>query len=94
MFTRFRQAHGESRLLIDAPGHLLTPDDADDAVSILVVSLLFVWSCHVLTSSGRDVLFVSHDEVGWFASRDEAIAGSVRLKIEETWSEMSDSEGC
>ena len=91
MFTRFRQAHGESRPLIDAPGHLLTPDEADDAVSILVVSLQFVWDCHVLTSSGRDAVFVSHDEFGWFASRDESVAGSFRRQIEETWSETADT---
>jgi hypothetical protein len=85
LFSRFRQAMGESRPLIEAPGHLLTPVEADDAVSIFVVSLQFVWDCHVLTSSGRDVLFVSHDEFGWFASRDQSVAESVR-QIEETWS--------
>ena len=84
---RFRQALGESRPLIDAPAHLVTPEEADDAVSILVVSLQFVWNCHILTSSGRDTIFVSHDEYGWFASCDESVADSVRPKIEETWSE-------
>jgi len=87
LFTRFRQTLGESRPLIDAPGHLLTPEEADDAVSILVVSLQFVWDCHILTSSGRNAVFVSHDEFGWFASRDESVADSVRKKIEETWGE-------
>ena len=92
LFTRFRQAHGESRPLIEAPGHLLTPEEVDDAVSILVVSLQFVWNCHILTSSGRDAVFVSHDEFGWFASRDESVADSVRQKIEETWSETVDTK--
>lgn len=91
LFTRFRQAIGESRQLIDVPGHLLTPAEADDAVSILVVSLQFVWNCHILTSSGRDVVFVSHDKFGWFASRDESVAESVRRQIEETWSETADT---
>jgi hypothetical protein len=91
LFTRFRQALGESRPLIDAPGHLLTPEEADDAVSILLVSLQFVWNCHILTSSGRDAVFVSHDEFGWFASRAASVAESVRQKIEETWSETVDT---
>ena len=91
LFTRFRQAHGESRPLIDASGHMLTSDETDDAVSILIVSLQFVWNCHLLTSSGRDAVFVSHDEFGWFASRDESITESVRQKIEETWSETVDT---
>jgi hypothetical protein len=33
LFTRFREAFGEKRPLIEAPGHLLTPGEADDAVS-------------------------------------------------------------
>src|SRR5215212_2733125 len=41
LFTRFRQGFGESRPLIDAPGQLLTPDEANDTISILVVSLQF-----------------------------------------------------
>lgn len=86
LFTRFRLALGESRPLIDAPGHLLTPADVEDAVSIVVVSLQFFWNCHILTSSGRDAVFVSHDEVGWFASRDESVAESMRQKIEKLWS--------
>ena len=92
LFTRFRQAHGEARPLIDAPGHLLKPDEADDAVSILVVSLEFVWNCHILTTSGRDAVFVSHDEFGWFASRDESVTDSVRQEIEESWSHIKSPE--
>jgi hypothetical protein len=91
LFSRFRQALGEHRPLIETPGHLLTPDEADDATSILIVSLQFVWDCHVFTSSGRDVVFVSHDEYGWFASRDESIAKSVGQKIADTWSEPADT---
>ena len=87
LFTRFREALGEHRPLIEAPGHLLTPDESEDSVSILVVSLQFVWDCHILTASGRDAVFVSHDEVGWFATRDESIAKIVRQKMAETWSE-------
>ncbi|MFN0129528.1 MAG: hypothetical protein ACKV19_22910 [Verrucomicrobiales bacterium] len=91
LFSRFRQAHGESRPLIEAPGNLLGSDEADDAVSILVVSLQFVWNCHILSSSGRDAVFVSHDEFGWFASRDEAVAASARRKIEKNWRAHKDN---
>jgi hypothetical protein len=45
LFTRFREAFGEKRPLIETPGHLLTPEEADDAISIIAVSLLFLWSC-------------------------------------------------
>ncbi len=91
LFTRFRQALGERRPLIEAPGHLVTPAEADDGLSILIVSLQFVWDCHILTASGRDAIFVSHDEFGWFASRDKSVTESVHQKIEEAWSEKADT---
>ena len=34
LFTRFREALGERRPLIEAPGHIVTPTDTDDAISI------------------------------------------------------------
>jgi hypothetical protein len=77
LFARFRQSFGETRPLIETPGHLLTPDETDDAISIISVSLLFVWDCHVLAASGRDAVFFSHDEYGWFASRDASVAIAV-----------------
>jgi hypothetical protein len=83
LFSRFRQAFGEHRPLIEAPGHLVTPDEIEDGVSILTTSLLFLWDCHVLTASGRDVVFVSHDGFGWFSSRDASVASSVSQQLKD-----------
>lgn len=76
LFSRFRQAFGEHRPLIEAPSQVVAPHEIEDGVSILTMSLLFLWDCHVLTASGRDVVFVSHDEFGWFGSRDASVAGT------------------
>ena len=81
LFTRFRSAFGEHRNLIDAPGHLVTPLERDDGIAVVLLSLVFVWDCHVISSSGRDALFISHDEYGWFGSRDAADAGSAAQKL-------------
>ena len=70
LFTRWREAFGETRPLIEAPGQLLGPHEVDDAVSLFVVSLQFIWDCHALCGSGSDAIHVSHDEYGWFASRN------------------------
>ncbi len=91
LFTRFRQALGERRPLIEAPGHLLAPAESDDAVSIIAVSLLFILDCHVLSASGRDAVFTSHDEFGWFASRDASIAQRVRKQMEASSIESTDT---
>jgi len=90
LFARFREAFGERRTLIEAPGHILTPEEKDDAVSIISVSLLFIWNCHVLSASGRDAVFISHDEFGWFASRDAAIAKSVEDRMREAFDQSKD----
>src|SRR5207249_780691 len=81
LVTRWRPGFGEVRPLIEAPGQLAEPPDLDDAVSILTVALLFVWDCHVITGSGRDALYVSHDEYGWFASRDPTIAATASERL-------------
>jgi|GEM_PF-2067399 len=83
LFDRFREGFGERRPLIEAPGHILTPQEAEDSVSIIAVALFFIWDCHILAASGRDAVFVSHDEVGWFASRDPSVTESVRIKLSE-----------
>ena len=81
LFARFRQAFGESRHLIDAPGHIVRPDEIDDGISVFVIACLFLWDCHVLSASGRDALFTSHDEYGWFASRDMSLTRSIRKRL-------------
>jgi hypothetical protein len=64
LFARFRAALGEQRPLIDIPGHLVDgPKDDDDGLSVLVVSMLFLWDCWVFSAAGA-VIWVSHDEIG------------------------------
>ncbi len=76
LLTRFREALGEHRSLIEAPGHIITASDKDDAISIVITALLFIWDCYGISSSGRDVFYFSHDEYCYFASRDAAVAAA------------------
>jgi hypothetical protein len=55
LFTRFREAFGEKRPWIDAPGHLLKPEEANDAISIISVALLFFWDCHLIPDATRSL---------------------------------------
>lgn len=91
LFDRFRQVFGESRPLIEAPGHVLAPAEREDAISILVVSVLYLWNCHVLSAHGDQALFVSHDEYGWFAVRDSNSIESVRKLLEKFGVLMADN---
>jgi hypothetical protein len=74
---------GEHRPLIEAPGQVLAPNEVEDCISIIAVALFFIWDCHILTASGRDAIFVSHDEFGWFASRDSSVAESIQKRLAE-----------
>ena len=80
LFTRFREALGERRPLIEAPGHLAFGSDKDDAISIIATSLLFIWDCYGISSTGRDAFYISHDEHCHFASRDAEVAEGVAAK--------------
>jgi hypothetical protein len=92
LFSRFRQSFREHRPLIDAPAHLVAPDEIEDGISILTMSLFFLWDCHVLTASGRDVVFVSHDEFGLFGSRDGSVAASVSEQLKDALGADSSSK--
>lgn len=86
LFSRFREAFNEHRPLIEAPGHLVNLTDMDDMVSIVAVATLFLWNCHVLSATGEQAMFVSHNEFGWFAVRDE----TRRLFIEQRLRQRGD----
>jgi len=46
----------------------------DDGISVLLAAVLFVWDCHVISSTGRDAVIISHDEYGSFVSREASVA--------------------
>lgn len=64
LFRRFRASYGISESLEERPGHLIRKKEFDAAVSTVVYSVLMLWDCHVLGSSGRPFVFYSHDEFG------------------------------
>ena len=84
LFSRFREALGEHRPLIEAPGHLVDAADTDDAVSIVATSLLFFWDCYGISASGRNAFYISHDEYCYFGSRDAAVAARVTAELAAT----------
>lgn len=81
LFTRFREALGEHRPLIEVPGHLAQASDGDDSVSIITASILFLWDCYGISSTGRDAFYLSHDENCFFASRDSSRVDQVALEL-------------
>jgi hypothetical protein len=64
IFDRFRLSYGETRRLIDSPGHIFDRDEIEDAISFVTIAALFLWDCYVVGQQGTKLLFLSHDEYG------------------------------
>jgi hypothetical protein len=61
---RFRLSYGETRSLVDSPGHVFGRDEIEDAISYVTLAVLFLWDCYVVAPKGGKLLFFSHDEFG------------------------------
>ena len=81
LLLRLRQALGEHRPLEDCPGHLFSAQEADDALSVIILALEFFWDCSVLGESGRVALFVSHDEYVEFFSTDRSLTARFKNAV-------------
>jgi hypothetical protein len=64
VFERFRMSYGETRRLIDSPGHLFEGAEIEDATSFVTIAILFLWDCYVVSPGRSKLLYLSHDEYG------------------------------
>jgi hypothetical protein len=64
VFERFRLSYGETRPLIQSPGHVFEGSEIEDAISFVTLAVLFLWDCYVVTPGCGKFLFFSHDEFG------------------------------
>jgi hypothetical protein len=64
VFDRFRMSYGETRPLIDSPGHLFDGTEIEDGTSFVTIASLFLWDCYVVNPGQSKLLYLSHDEYG------------------------------
>jgi hypothetical protein len=74
IFERFRMSYGETRPLIQCPGHVFDKDELDDAISFVTLAVLFLWDCYVVIPKREKLLFFSHDEYGLLKGIDSSLA--------------------
>lgn len=86
LFARLREACGEPRPLMEAPGHLLASHEVDDAVSVGVLAALFYWDCYALPSSLGPVFHCSHDEWCGFFVPPGTGSRSIPASLAKQWS--------
>jgi hypothetical protein len=64
VFDRFRMSYGETRRLIDSPGHVFDRAELEDGKSFVTIAVLFLWDCLVVNQGSTKLLYLSHDEYG------------------------------
>src|SRR5262249_47497672 len=89
VFDRLRMSYGETRRLIDSPGHLFDQTEIEEAISFVTIAVLFMWDCYIVVPNRRKLLYLSHDEFGLSKGFElpnstpvqSAAAGSVRPRV-------------
>jgi hypothetical protein len=70
-------SYGETRPLLQSPGHVFEEGEIDDAISFVTLAVLFLWDSYVVTPKRSKLLFYSHDEFGLTKGIDrEALANA------------------
>ena len=67
IFERFRLSYGETRRLIESPGHLYMQGEYEDLLSCVTIGVLFLWDVFIVTPQLSKIVFYSHDEFGYRA---------------------------
>jgi hypothetical protein len=63
LYYRVRMSYGDTRNLIDAPGHYFLPYENADLLTFLDLTIRLGWGAHLITSAPLPSCFLSHD--GW-----------------------------
>lgn len=66
---RLRGAHGETRPLIETPGHSFTSGEFAEARAFWTLPMIFGWDAILFPEQNDYFVFNSHDEVISFVSR-------------------------
>lgn len=81
LFARLRSSYGETRRINEAPGHVFSPGERDDLITLLDLIVRFGWGCIVLSSHATTSLMISHDE--WMIVASEQGRDRIAEEAEE-----------
>jgi hypothetical protein len=92
IFSRYRLSYGEGRIPDDAPVHIFDSiEDKDAFISILSLSLFFIWGVEVTDLDRSRAITISHDE--WleyrYAPGQEAFVSYFKKSIAPSLSPLS-----
>lgn len=78
LLTRIRASYGESRRLIDAPGHILEEADRNLLAGLIFLMQAFGWDSYYMTPDARSILVTSHHGLMEVFTRDGQFAAACR----------------
>jgi len=81
LYKSLRQAFGDKRSLMDAPGHLFQLGEDDNGLSFFIVAALFFWDVYLLGTGGDVAAFLSHDEFCIVVSREAAQGAEMERRL-------------
>lgn len=88
-----RSSHTENRSLIEAPGHLIEPEEAEVGVSLFALSASFEWTAYLCTSQDRTTLLNWEGELfDFWTDSQEAFLNMRKLLADFQLAETYQSE--
>lgn len=78
-----RSNHGETRRLIDTPGHILTPIQQETGISLFGLAVSFAWSAHLYSPKNRSTLFNWKGEIFDFWTDSAQAMTEMKLMLDQ-----------
>lgn len=78
-----RSSCGEGRMLIDAPGHILTSGEKDMGISLFSLSASFAWSSYLYSPQHRSTLYNWEGELFDFWTNSEQAMSEMKLVLKQ-----------
>lgn len=91
--TGIRSSYGENRMLIEAPGHLIEPDEAEIGISLFALSASFAWTTYLYSPPDRTTLLNWEGELfDFWTDRQEALSEMRRILVDFDLTETNPAE--
>ena len=78
-----RSSRGDDRMLIDAPGHILTPSDKEIGISLFALSASFAWSSYLYSSRHHSTLHNWEGDIFDFWTDNVSSFSEMKLMLKE-----------
>jgi len=85
LWYEIREHHGESRPIIEAPGHLFTKDEQGLARGMTRLAMLFGWTAFLIPDPAGFVVRLDDDKLMALAASSGTAISDVATEINELW---------